>query len=272
MTNYNVTAIKQEKNENYCLTIQTSDEIQEMFVDASVLVSINLLSPRILTQEEYDSLYELHVISSGYQKAIQYISYRKRSKKEVEKYLRDKQEIDAEDSRTIIKKLEQQNYINDKDFIGSYIRDAFITSVKGPRKIRFELLNKFGCLETDVDAVLPHEYTMQDEQKQAKCFVEKMLRKKYASEQQAHHKISQKGFEMGYSNEVIQSLLQESHIEIKKDFVKLQRILQREYQKALQKELNAYETKQQIIQKLCQQQVSYDEAIELVDSYLHEQV
>ena len=144
-----VTKIEQKDIDTYELSVEKSQESEQLIVTAQSLITLELLSPRVISMEEYTELIRLTAESLAYQKALNYLSYRKRSVYEIEVYLKQKQAYSADTAKKIIAKLLAQGYLDDASFIQSFLNDAFITSTKGPRKIAFELKQKYGCSEND---------------------------------------------------------------------------------------------------------------------------
>ncbi|MFC1653550.1 regulatory protein RecX [Patescibacteria group bacterium] len=75
-----------------------------------------------------------------FNKVLNYLSYRSRTKKELVDYLSKKKATD-EESENIITRLDELGFIDDGDFVDQFISSR-MKKGKGPKKIYFDLLNK----------------------------------------------------------------------------------------------------------------------------------
>lgn len=166
-----------------------------------------------------------------YQSALNYISYRMRSKKEVQTHLKNKAFSSGQIER-VINRMEEENWLNDQAFAEAYVRSKKSVTSKGPSVIRQELFSK-GISEALVDGALS-QYTVKDERAQAQKFAEKKQRGWLdRSIQEQRRKVSQallqKGFSPDVANEVVQQL------EVAQDEETEWRALVKQGQKALDK-------------------------------------
>ena len=76
-----------------------------------------------------------------YNKTIKYILKRRRSEKEIVKYL-DKFDIGNNDKNKMINKFKEINLINDKEYCKAYINDKLYLSKDGINKIKSDLLKE----------------------------------------------------------------------------------------------------------------------------------
>ena len=77
----------------------------------------------------------------GKQIAYRFLSYRPRSKKEVERKLKEKK-ISGENIVSIISLLEKNNYLNDREFTLNWIRCRMENRPLGRRSLEYELREK----------------------------------------------------------------------------------------------------------------------------------
>ncbi|MFA9458975.1 recombination regulator RecX [Halalkalibacter sp. AB-rgal2] len=121
-------------------------------VDEDVLVKYRLQKGQEINEKELRDLLDADEERKVYHLAIHYLSYRMRSRKEIRDYLirKEKEEkyIDI-----AIKKLEQEKWLDDREFTRAYIQTKRLTQVKGPRKLKQELMTK-GVNEEIIDAHL----------------------------------------------------------------------------------------------------------------------
>ncbi|WP_353892017.1 regulatory protein RecX [Proteinivorax hydrogeniformans] len=73
--------------------------------------------------------------------ALRYLSYKPRTKKELQDYLSNKG-ISSLNIEEVVQKLEGYGYINDDDYAVQFINYHAQSKLNGPQKIRFELFKR----------------------------------------------------------------------------------------------------------------------------------
>lgn len=121
-------------------------------IAGELLVFKNLHIGDVITQIEIDKIMLEELGNKGYNWALKYIGYRMRTKKEVEKKLKEKfEKLKLEDEENeqvskiiteILVKLENLEIISDKKFVESYIEDRKKVKPSGEHRIKRELLQK----------------------------------------------------------------------------------------------------------------------------------
>ncbi|WEG12277.1 recombination regulator RecX [Pullulanibacillus sp. KACC 23026] len=154
---------------------------------------------------ELDDETERHKV---YQIALNYISYRMRSVKEVAVYLEGKDYSDSVISN-VLENLLRDKWLDDQAFADAYVRSKKSLTSKGPSVIRQELLQK-GVSTDKVEKALLH-YNKTDEYNQAVQFAkkkEKSWRNRSAKEQKQKllQALIQKGFSQEVSGQVVNQL------------------------------------------------------------------
>jgi|GEM_PF-3513525 len=221
-------------------------------VSGQVLSDLGILKPTAITQESYSILLEQKLYYQAYNQALQYLSYRKRSVEEVKQFLDGKEMYTAKTIKQVIQKLLEQQYLNDTDFIKSYISTCIKTTLKGPQKIVGEL-TKYGCDGNLIHEILTVAYPEEQQLLQLQKVFKKMERKQYFSGQQLLEKYNQKAIDLGYSYELINKTkamldISESNIQIDKQ--KIMKTIAKDYQRLSKKDIAAYQIQQRIKQKL----------------------
>lgn len=89
-------------------------------------------------------------------KAYQYLSFRQRTKRELEDYLL-KKEFNRNTVETVIEVLKEAGYVDDLDFARTFVRDKTSYKNFGPYRIRNELVLK-GISKELIDQALEEEY------------------------------------------------------------------------------------------------------------------
>lgn len=270
---YKIKKIKANKNDVFTLDIDDIEtgESETVQVAGGVLSTLGILKPCEITQEQYNILLEKTQFYKAYTKTLHYLSFRKRSKKEVRTYLHQKVEASDTVIEDVVNKLEEQQYLNDVQFIASYVTNSFIVSHKGPTKLKYELLN-LGCKPQDIENGLQKYYDYDKEMEQLTKLFAKLANKKYGTTSQYQKKCEQKAYELGFSQEKIQQLLSEMNKPevVQIDTSKNMRIIQKEYDKLQKKKTNQYTIKQKIKQKLVAKQMSFSEAEEMIETFFAE--
>ncbi|MGL5043171.1 MAG: hypothetical protein ACRC6X_08785 [Culicoidibacterales bacterium] len=270
MKMYEIIKIKDEGKDVYSLTIKNmdNDKTEVLTVLGALLAANGWLKPCVLSLEKYEQLFAQTAFFSAYAKTLNYLSFRKRAEKEIVIYLR-KKEFSPLIIEQVINKLKEQGYINDSLFIAAFIQNSLITSLKGPRKISYEL-KLLDCNSAEIEQCLEtlYDYDMQIEQLQ-KIFT-KQINKKYDSLTQFHKKFAQKAAELGYNKEIVDVILAENSltevVAINED--KILAFVEKQYEKLRQKTDDDYIIKQTIKQKLLAKKLSGDEAGRLVAQFL----
>lgn len=88
----------------------------------------------------------------GKQIAYRFLSYRPRSKKEVERKLKEKK-ISGENIISIISLLEKNNYLNDREFTLNWVKYKMENRPGGRRSLEYELREKGIDSETIKDSL-----------------------------------------------------------------------------------------------------------------------
>ena len=123
-----------------------------------VIVKYNLLSNKIINDEELIEITDYNDFLNGYYKAIKYIMKKLRSEKEVYTFL-EKLEIKSNDIDKLIEKLKKDGYINENNYIKAYINDQVNLTLNGPDKIKNNLI-KLGFMEEEITSYLENFSTI----------------------------------------------------------------------------------------------------------------
>ncbi|ALX48959.1 recombinase RecX [Lentibacillus amyloliquefaciens] len=142
-------------------------------VDESILVEYRLRKQMELDDSTVTVLIQKDTLHKHYTLAINYLSYRMRTKKEMRDYLVQK-EVDEEHISQIMKKLNEEGLTDDREFARSFVRTRMNTSSKGPILVRQELLQKGVAEELASEAVAIYSFDVQFEK--ALKLAEKNLR------------------------------------------------------------------------------------------------
>ena len=105
-----------------------------------IILKYELLLKKEIDSNTFDKLVLDNNKEDIYEKSLNYISIKIRSREEIYNYL-NKKGYEKEDINNTIKRLEKNNLINDDLYIKSYIHDRFYLSSDGPKKIKNYLIN-----------------------------------------------------------------------------------------------------------------------------------
>ena len=112
----------------------------ELEITEEIMVRYRISLAKRFTQDEFAELKKDLKIGKSLEKAIGYIAYKMRSKKEVSDYLK-KLELSNLEIEAIIKRLEELNFINDETYLKALIEDYYL-KLKGTYNLKYDLMLK----------------------------------------------------------------------------------------------------------------------------------
>jgi regulatory protein len=135
-----------------------------LFVDGRFLMGVNtvivlqmgLRLEQELSPEQLEQLRSEEVEQQAVDRALNYLSYRPRSREEVRRYLRRK-EIPPEIIETALARLDRLDFVNDRTFAGFWIESREHFSPRGARALKNELRMK-GVERDVVDELVNDEH------------------------------------------------------------------------------------------------------------------
>lgn len=116
--------------------ILLSDGSSLSFCD-EVIIKYNLFKPQVISDEGWNKIIDDNNFYELYNKVLKDITKRLKTKKELLTKYHDNKYI-----KEVLDKLISQGYLSDCLYISSYINEEINLSLKGPNKIRKELLDK----------------------------------------------------------------------------------------------------------------------------------
>ncbi|WP_300410497.1 RecX family transcriptional regulator [Lagierella sp.] len=111
---------------------------------------------KILNSDEFKALKDFNDFNLNYSKAINFISYRIRTRKEIVDKLK-KEGVDFIQINKILDKLEENGYIDDESFAKSYYESKSRINAWSNKKIEYELKNKGISQDILNPLLLDHE-------------------------------------------------------------------------------------------------------------------
>lgn len=191
-----------------------------------VIVNNNLLVKKEIDEDEFEELEKQNNEMHVYMMALNYISIRMRSIREIREYLL-KKDISVRLVTITVEKLTRNGYLNDFNFAKAYIHDQLLITPKGPYKIRLEL-ERYGVNKDIIDEVFEDIDENMLKEKLSNL-MEKEVRIKKGSSKSVKTKIINHFHNLGYSRNMILNEL--SNYKLKSDPVKLEKDYEKIYNK-----------------------------------------
>jgi len=152
---------------------------------------------------------------------FRFLSIRQRSRKEIEAYIQKKsaaKEISSDIVETVLTRLEELDYVNDRSFAKSFITSALLGKPKGPNTIRFELKRK-GISEEIIQEMVSSTEEIQSEEIQLELAHKSLGRKgeQYQKlpllecKRKVHDYLMRKGFANSIIHRLVDDLCQKAY-------------------------------------------------------------
>jgi len=252
---------KQKRGNRYNIFI--TDNGQESFgfgVDEDILVKYHLHKNMPLSESLIATLKQQDTIQKSYQQAINYLSYRMRSRFEMEQYLQQK-DVEQIHINEIIERLESAGLLDDLEFANAFVRERMNQSNKGPRYVKQELVKLKGIADNIASEAL-EQYTFASQFELAMKTAKRHIRRESKDSlqkkiQRLQAALLRNGFYSDVIQEVIQEskhLMQEQHDEWQAIKTHGEKLLQRH-----KKNYNGHELKQKVMEGLYRQGFSFDQ-------------
>jgi len=201
-----ITKIEEQKKKKNRVNIYIDGEFS-LGLYKDTLLKYHLYEGKEITKSELSDIQQFEVLQDAKDKALNYLSYRTRSKKEIKNYLY-KKNFKEEIIYNIINDFENSGLIDDKTFAEMWVKDRSKRNPKGNLILRKELVEK-GISEEIINSVLKNI----NEKENAKRAASKAI-KKYHTKNNFEEKIlsylSRRGFSYYLSKEVTCEIIEES--------------------------------------------------------------
>ena len=242
------------KNNKYKIILDS----EEIITYDNVILENNLLFKKNINKELYKKIIKDTKYYSVYNTCVRSILKRRKSKKEMLLYL-DKFDIEESDKDSIIKKLEDMNLINDKEFARAYINDKIYLNKSGVNKIRNDLLN------LDIDSSIIEEELSYVDSNLISDNLEKLILKKIRSNHkysnfELKNKILKEMTNLGYNKDDIINIIDNN---IKSDDDIIEKEFNRIYNK-LKTKYSGIELTLKLKQKMLSKGFEMDRVNELI--------
>jgi regulatory protein len=161
-----------------------------------------------LTQEHIEELQSRDQVENAYQRAINFLSYRSRSEKEVRLNL-GKHQVAEEHIELVLQKLREISLVNDRSFAREWVENRSSFKPRGRRALSSELFQK-GIPPEIIEEVLED---LNEEELALRLARQKLPKLQHAEKTAFQSKLSgylsRRGFSYGISQEIISTLWEE---------------------------------------------------------------
>lgn len=203
-----ITTQKKSKQRYNVYLVEGDSDAYGFSVDEAILVEFGLRKGLELDEATIEQLIKQDTIQKSYLLAINYLSYRMRSRKEMYDYLKQK-EVEEEHITVIMERLTKEGLLNDQQFAEAFTLTRINTSSKGPLLVKRELMDKGVSTVIADEAIALYTYDTQFEK--AMKWVNKKIgtskKESYKKQlQQLQMTLIQKGFEQPVISDVIMQL------------------------------------------------------------------
>lgn len=190
-----ITGLSRTKNKKR-INIEVDEEFA-IAIEEGTLIKFNLFVDQQVTKEKLREIKRLDIEEYGFRKSLDFLSRRLRSEKEIFDYLNRRIELEDEDLKNefinnIIARLEENKYIDDKEFAHFLITSRVKSGKKSRKEIEKDLI-KFAIDKDIYEELLKKEYTQAKEIEIIKHLVQKRLSNK-SEKQKIIEYLLRKGF------------------------------------------------------------------------------
>lgn len=261
-----ITSLEKKKHLYKCTFDDNNDEIY--YVTEDTIVKFLMSRGASYSENEVREIIRFSQFSRGKNLAIYFISFKSRTKAEVEKYL-IKHEISEDEIPTIIDSLIELRFIDDEKYATSYIEGKLLAKKYGPYLIKQKLYQKGiddDLIADKINELYDEELQIEIATKQAeKLVLQKFSRLPFKI---LKNKISQGLVSKGFSYSI--AAIAWENLEIEQDDENEQDLLALELEKFIRKYSRKYdgrELSQKLIQALMRKGFDYGDSRDAVGRY-----
>lgn len=144
--NIKIKSFKKVKRNSYQINFFSNHE--SIILYDEIILKYNLLIKKELNKNLLKKLILENVSLDCYYKGLNYLNYKRRSKKEIKNYL-EKNGFLKEEIELCLIRLEKEGYIDEKKYLKSFINDQIYLNNHGPLKI-LQKLKLLGFQEKEI--------------------------------------------------------------------------------------------------------------------------
>lgn len=256
-----ITKIEKKKR----LYLLELDSQENLYITEDTIVRFMLSRGKEISEKELVAIRDFAQFSYGKNLALYFLSFKQRTKKEVADYLR-KYEVDEVKSARILQVLEEEKWIDDRQYVESYLRQNVLSGDKGPALIHQKLVAK-GISKNMIET----ELAGFDFSDLAKRVAEKLVRRYQdrlpfrALQNKLIQGLMNKGFSYELAKSTVGMLAILSDEEMEDELIAKE--LDKQYRKYSRK-YDGYELEQRLIQVLARKGYDFDRIRTVLRDYL----
>lgn len=256
-----ITKIEKKKR----LYLLELDETEKLYITEDTIVHFMLSKGMNITEQELKKIQEYAQFSYGKNLALYHLSFKQRTVKEVNDYLR-KHNMEEETIVHVIDNLKKDNWLDDAKYTHSFIHSNLLSGDKGAYALKQKLMQKGIAASIIDDELHQHDFT-----NLAETVAQKLL-KKYQGKlptKALHDKILQQLINKGFSYEEAKVAYQ--NLTIEEDDENQQELLYKELDKQYHKyskKYDGYELKQRLTQALARKGYDFSDIASALREYL----
>lgn len=252
----------EKKKRLYLLELDTHEKC---YVTEDTIVRFFLSKDKELSEEEWQEIQTFAQFSYGKNLALYHISFKSRTKKEVQDYLL-KYEIEGTTIPKILQQLEEENWINDRAYTESLLQQNHSSGNKGPYVLQQTLQQK-GISKSLAQELIQQEDFFPIAERLAKKALQTYQNK--LPHKALKEKIKQSLINKGFSYQNAQQALETLEIGTDTDHETelIYKELEKQYRK-YSKKYTDYELKQRLTQALARKGFDYDQINSVLRDYM----
>lgn len=143
-----ITRVERQKNNQQRYSVFIDGKFSFALGDLD-LSNSGLREGQELSEAELTDWITKSVGNKAYERALNYLSFRPRSTKEVRDYL-DKKEFDEPTTQLVLDKLQSAGFVNDQSFATSWVDNRQLLKPRSKRRLTQELRQK-GLSDSDIE-------------------------------------------------------------------------------------------------------------------------
>ncbi|MTB64277.1 recombination regulator RecX [Streptococcus sp. zg-86] len=232
------------------------DKEQQLYITEDTIVRFMLSKDKDITPEELIQIQAFAQLSYGKNLALYYLSFKQRTRKEVQLYL-EKYELEPSIIPKILNNLETDNWINDSKYVETFLYQNQLSGDKGPQVLKQKLSQKgipLSLIEEELQKIDFMPIAERVVQKIWKTYASKLPHK--ALQDKLVQSLMTKGFPYTQAKAAQHSLELTSDESLDEEL--LQKELEKQYRKYSRK-YDGYELKQRLIQALMRKGYDYQQ-------------
>lgn len=256
-----ITKIEKKKR----LYLLELDKTEKLYITEDTIVHFMLSKGMNITEQELKKIQEYAQFSYGKNLALYHLSFKQRTVKEVNDYLR-KHDMEEETIVHVIDNLKKDNWLDDAKYAHAVINANLLSGDKGAYALKQKLMQKGIAASIIDDELHQHDFT-----NLAETVAQKLL-KKYQGKlptKALHDKILQQLINKGFSYE--ESKVAYQNLTIEDDDGNQQELLYKELDKQYRKyskKYDGYDLKQRLTQALARKGYDFSDIASALREYL----